>query len=172
MSRQLLEMRIGTWGHGGHSDKFMFFSMQVGQWTCPRVPLQTLLLIDELSRLNSYKKLLIIKPHNQLMVLFGWGKRHNMAKLVFLLMRGVSSLKFVREVANSDVLTGIIDIPAELKNKTVEIIVLPYDTEKEDKEKQQVNKARGILENYKNERLKDKENEAWGETAVERYENS
>ncbi len=36
-------------------------------------------------------------------------------------------MQFVRKVTNSNVLEGIIDIPEELKNKKVEIIVLPYD---------------------------------------------
>jgi hypothetical protein len=36
-------------------------------------------------------------------------------------------MKFVRKITNSDVLANIIDIPEELRNKKVEVIILPYE---------------------------------------------
>ncbi len=79
-------------------------------------------------------------------------------------------MRFVRKVANSDVLAHIIDIPEELKNKKVEIIVLPY----EDKDEQGYDRksARGMLEKYKNEKLQDKENGAWAGAVVKKHANS
>ena len=38
-------------------------------------------------------------------------------------------MKYVRKVVNSKELAGIIDISEELKNKKVELIVLPYKDE-------------------------------------------
>lgn len=36
-------------------------------------------------------------------------------------------MNFVRKVANSDILANIIEIPESLKNKKVEILILPYE---------------------------------------------
>ncbi len=77
-------------------------------------------------------------------------------------------MNFVRKVTNSDVLANIIDIPTELKNKKVEIIILPYDNTDIPKYKN----VKGALSKYKNEELQGKENGAWASATVERYENS
>ena len=79
-------------------------------------------------------------------------------------------MRFVRKIANSDVLAHIIDIPEELKNKQVEIIVLPYEYVEEQNDASK--NARGMLEKYKNEKLQDKENEAWSNAVVEKYADS
>ncbi|NSW90779.1 MAG: hypothetical protein HPY74_08930 [Firmicutes bacterium] len=82
-------------------------------------------------------------------------------------------MKFVRKVANSDVLASIIDIPEELRSKKVEIIILPYENmENIDLKEQKKKRVRGALARYKNEELREKENEAWANAAVERYENN
>jgi len=74
-------------------------------------------------------------------------------------------VKFVRKVANSDILANVIDIPKELKGKKVEIIILPYEEQKK-------KIVRGALARYKNEEFQEKEDEAWANTVVEKYENS
>ena len=82
-------------------------------------------------------------------------------------------MKFVRRVANSDVLANIIDIPEELRNKKVEIIILPYENmESVDLKEQKKKRERGALAKYRNKKLQEKENEAWANAAVEKHENS
>lgn len=82
-------------------------------------------------------------------------------------------MKFVRRVANSDVLANIIDIPEELRNKKVEIIILPYENmESVDLKEQKKKRVRGTLAKYRNKKLQEKENEAWANAAVEKHENS
>lgn len=80
-------------------------------------------------------------------------------------------MNFVRKVANSDILADIIDIPKELRNKKVEIIILPYENTNNLDTLEKKN-LRGALEKYKNEELKEKENEAWANAVAEKYENS
>lgn len=80
-------------------------------------------------------------------------------------------MNFIRKITNSDVLADIIDIPKELRNRKVEIIILPYENGNNPnifKKKS----LRGALAKYKNEELQKKENEAWISTVVEKYENS
>ena len=79
-------------------------------------------------------------------------------------------MRFVRKIANSDVLAHVIDIPKELKDKLVEIIVLPY--EYVDDQNDASKNARGMLEKYKKEKCQDKENEAWANAVGEKYTDS
>ncbi|QSQ10285.1 hypothetical protein H0A61_02686 [Koleobacter methoxysyntrophicus] len=82
-------------------------------------------------------------------------------------------MKFIRKVANSDILAGIIDIPEELKSKKVEIIILPYENmDNPDLEEQKKKNVRGALTKYKNKELQEKEKEAWANAAVRKHENS
>jgi len=82
-------------------------------------------------------------------------------------------MKFIRKVANSDILAGIIDIPEELKSKKVEIIILPYENmDNPDLEEQKKKNVRGALAKYKNKELQEKEKEAWANAAVGKHENS
>jgi len=76
-------------------------------------------------------------------------------------------MNFARKIISSDRLENIIEIPDNLKNRKVEIIILPV-------EPFQINippearpkKARGLLEKYKNTELLSVEHSAWVE-AVE-----
>lgn len=82
-------------------------------------------------------------------------------------------MKFIRTVANSDILTDIIDIPEELKNRKVEIIILPYENvEIMDFKEQKPRNVRGALSKYKNEELQEREDSAWIDAMVDKYENS
>ncbi|KKC28668.1 hypothetical protein [Caldanaerobacter subterraneus] len=87
-------------------------------------------------------------------------------------LRGVESMKFIRKVANSDILADIMEIPEELRGKKVEIIVLPYENMEDVDSKEQKRRLRGALSKYKNEKLIEKENEAWASAVMENYENS
>lgn len=86
-------------------------------------------------------------------------------------------MSFVRVVKNSNDLENFIDIPRGLKNRKVEVIILPFadkeDAEKvENSEKVEKKSLRGILSKYKNEALQDRERDAWSKAVVDNYENS
>ena len=82
-------------------------------------------------------------------------------------------MDFVRKVANSNILANIIDIPENLKNRKVEILIFPYKNEHiEASADQKPKKARGLLERYKNKELQALESGAWARAAVDKYENS
>ncbi len=81
-------------------------------------------------------------------------------------------MSFVRKVANSKILTNIIDIPEDLRNRKVEILILPYeevDTQKDITHKPK--KARGILGKYKNDKLRVMEDIAWTRAVADKHEN-
>lgn len=78
-------------------------------------------------------------------------------------------MEFLRVIKDSDDLKNIIDIPKGLRNRKVEIIILPYeDTEKEMKRRS----LRGALSEYKDKTLQSKEDEAWSKAMGEKHENS
>ncbi len=80
-------------------------------------------------------------------------------------------MDFVRVVKNSDDLENFIDIPKGLKNRKVEVIILPF-TDKEDSAKVEKKSLRGILSKYKNEALQAQESDTWSKAVVDNYENS
>jgi len=80
-------------------------------------------------------------------------------------------MNFVRKVTNSEDLAGIIDIPQELRNKKVEIIILPYENV-DGSDTLDKKSLRGVLGKYKDEKLQEKENGAWANAVVDKYENS
>jgi len=67
----------------------------------------------------------------------------------------------------------IIDLPVALRDREVEVIVLPYqtipDAEKPDNEKSNVGSIMGILKEYANPALRELEKGAWEQAAVEKY---
>lgn len=77
-------------------------------------------------------------------------------------------MDFVRKVVNSNVLADIIEIPEHLKNKKVEIIILPYDNvDNEDNfSVHKAKKARGLLQKYRNKELQSLEKIAWVKAVV------
>lgn len=80
---------------------------------------------------------------------------------------------FVRKVANSNILTGVIEMPENLKNREVEILIFPLESiTKGDNLDRKPKSAKGILERYKNKNLQLRENRAWAEAVVDQYENS
>ncbi|AKS39544.1 hypothetical protein NP92_12975 [Anoxybacillus gonensis] len=79
-------------------------------------------------------------------------------------------MDFVRVIKNSNDLEKIIDIPEKLRNRKVEVIVLPY-TDKEEVEQVGKKSLRGALSKYKNEFLRARESDAWSKAVVDKYEN-
>jgi len=82
------------------------------------------------------------------------------------------SMSFVRKIANSEILTNIFDIPDNLRNKKVEILVFPYEDLTEDNKVHKTNKARGLLADYKNKELRMQEEDAWSKAVLDGHENS
>ena len=80
-------------------------------------------------------------------------------------------MDFVRVVKNSEDLEKFIDIPKGLKNRKVEVIILPF-TDKEDSSKVEKKSLRGALSKYKNEALQAQESDAWSKGVVDKHENS
>jgi hypothetical protein len=81
-------------------------------------------------------------------------------------------MSFVRKVADSEILANIIDIPESLRNKKVEILIFPYEEVNAQNDKgYKPKKARGLLEKYKNEKLRVMEGTAWAKAVVDKYEN-
>ncbi len=78
-------------------------------------------------------------------------------------------MNYIRKITNSDIFNNIIELPANLKHKQVEIIILPYE-ENKNEEGLNKNSARGILSKYKNPLLIMEEEEAWSKAMVEKYE--
>ncbi|WP_347488086.1 hypothetical protein ABDB91_12720 [Desulfoscipio sp. XC116] len=82
-------------------------------------------------------------------------------------------MNFVRKIVNSNILASIIDIPENLKNRKVEILISPYENEHvEASIGQKTKKARGLLERYKNKELQALESGVWARAAVDKYEDS
>ncbi|MBB5324218.1 hypothetical protein HNQ34_001311 [Anoxybacillus tepidamans] len=79
-------------------------------------------------------------------------------------------MDFVRVIKNSNDLEKFIDIPEKLKNRKVEVIILPY-TDEEDVEQVEKKSLRGVLSKYKNEALRAQESDAWSKAVVDQYEN-
>lgn len=78
---------------------------------------------------------------------------------------------FVRKIVNSNVLTGIIDIPEVLKNKKVEVLVFSLEDHNETVNRLQNRKrAKGMLAKYKNSSFIEKETAIWSEAATEKHE--
>lgn len=77
-------------------------------------------------------------------------------------------MDFVRKVVNSNVLADIIEIPEQLKNKRVEIIILPYDNvdNADNVSIRKAKKARGLLQKYRNKELQSLENTAWAKAVI------
>lgn len=78
-------------------------------------------------------------------------------------------MDFVRVVKNSDDLDNIIKLPKGLRNRKVEIIILPFNDQDMSSKDQQ--SLRGVLSSYKNEALQSQEKEAWSRAAVDNYDN-
>ena len=78
-------------------------------------------------------------------------------------------MEFVRDVIDSSLLDKI-NLPKSLKNKKVEIIILPlYDSEDKKVKESSLDNVIGILSKYKNPGLISLEKKAWAEAMVDKY---
>ena len=73
----------------------------------------------------------------------------------------------MRELVNSNIFSGIIDIPQSMNNRKVEVIIKPVDEADKDSATNIV-KLRGALSKYKKIDLIDEENMAWSMAVVEK----
>ena len=74
-------------------------------------------------------------------------------------------MEFVRKVVNGIDLKDIIDIPSNLINKKVEILIFPLD--EQDKKTKNKKSLSGFLSKYANPDLINKEENVWLEEAKE-----
>ena len=77
-------------------------------------------------------------------------------------------MSYIRKITNSEELSKIIDLPDDLKNKKVEVIILPY--EENTKTKKSHKSLQGSLKKYKNQELINEENTAWEKMVKDKYE--
>ncbi|MCX7781897.1 MAG: hypothetical protein N2491_13525 [Negativicutes bacterium] len=79
-------------------------------------------------------------------------------------------MSFVRRIANSNILDGILDIPEPLKNKKVEILIFPLESEKTKSEvSEPVKSVRGLLKQHANPGRIKEEASAWADAVAEKY---
>ena len=78
-------------------------------------------------------------------------------------------MEFIRKIIDSDDLTSVINLPQELKHKKVELLILPLEDQTDKKEN---NSLKGILNEYSNPKLRDKEEKAWQMAVEEKHDNS
>jgi len=76
-------------------------------------------------------------------------------------------MEHIREVVDSEILYGILNVPDSMRGQKVEVIVLPLPEEKEHS-----SSAFGCLRKYANPALVSEEKGAWERAAVKKYENS
>jgi len=76
-------------------------------------------------------------------------------------------MEHIREVVDSEILYGIFNVPDSLRGRKVEVIVLPFQEEKE-----RGGSAFGCLRKYANPSLIPEEKGAWERAAVKKYEDS
>ncbi len=82
-------------------------------------------------------------------------------------------MNFIRKIANSDLLAGIINIPEHMRNKKVEIIILPYEEEGKENLKPAVQpRVKGLLHRYANVSYLPLEGSAWAEAVRETNEDN
>jgi hypothetical protein len=90
--------------------------------------------------------------------------------ILYKKQNGGVNMSYIRKITNSEELSKIIDLPDDLKNKKVEVIILPY--EENTKTKKSHKSLQGSLKKYKNQELINEENTAWEKMVKDKYENS
>ena len=74
-------------------------------------------------------------------------------------------MDFVRKIVNGTDLINVVDMPTSLINKKVEILVFPFEENKKKSKKKK--SLAGFLAKYANQKLIEKEDNAWFEEAKE-----
>jgi hypothetical protein len=82
-------------------------------------------------------------------------------------------MNFIRKVANSNILVDVIDLPENLRNREVEILIFPFENKNTNERIDRNPKsAKGLLEKYKIKDFQNLENGAWAKAVEDQYENS
>jgi len=80
-------------------------------------------------------------------------------------------MNFIRTITNSSLLGNIIDLPPELRNRQVEILILPVEDEiKPQRLPAKERKSKGALKKYKNPALVKLEKTAWKKAVEAKHE--
>jgi hypothetical protein len=79
------------------------------------------------------------------------------------------TMEYLRETIDSSSLTGIFNLPVSLRNRNVEVIILP--AEKDEKEGRRRKSARGCLSKYANPEFIPEEKGAWAKAVEEKHAN-
>ena len=80
-------------------------------------------------------------------------------------------MEIVRKIVSADMLTPIIDLPWASKNLQVEVIVIPQIKKTSQQRKVSVESMMGCLKEYANPALWEKEQYAWEDNIMEKYDN-
>ncbi len=78
-------------------------------------------------------------------------------------------MEYLRETIDSRSLTGIFNLPESLRNRNVEVIILPANVVKENKRRRK--SLKGSLRQYANPDLIPLEKDAWAKAAEEKHAN-
>ena len=78
-------------------------------------------------------------------------------------------MEYLRETIDSSSLVGIFNLPVSLRNRNVEVIILP--AEKDNKEGQRRKSTKGCLSKYANPELIPLEKGAWAQAAEKKHAN-
>jgi hypothetical protein len=80
-------------------------------------------------------------------------------------------MNFIRKVTNSDALKHIVDLPESLRNRDVELIILPLGDQSPSKQAlSSSHTARGALKQFANPDLLQHEQDAWEKGVQEKHE--
>ena len=79
-------------------------------------------------------------------------------------------MEYLRKTINSNTLTPIFNLPPSLQNRSVEVIILPTDSGKNEKIRRK--SAKGCLRKYANPDMVPLEKDAWAKAAEEKYADS
>lgn len=77
-------------------------------------------------------------------------------------------MEAIRKVVDSNKLSVIMDLPNSMKNRQVEVIILPVA----EKDKAKTSKSmKGVLNRYADTKLEEQEKGAWEKAMVQKYGN-
>lgn len=74
-------------------------------------------------------------------------------------------MEYMRVIKNSDEIQSVFELPQQLKNRKVEIIIFPYV----DSSESNIEEFGGILSRYRQEDKKNLEREAWAKAVKEKH---
>ena len=77
-------------------------------------------------------------------------------------------MDYLRQTMDSDSLNGLFDLPASLRNKKVEVIILPFKAD--EAHPRETGSAFGCLKKYANPSLIPLEEGAWGRAVKEKHD--